>query len=104
MQTTITARHFEISDSLRERATAVLAKLETSAPRPVDAHIIFDLEGTTPTAEIRLHLSQGEVMVASGDGADHRTALDRSEEKLRSQLRRVTQRQHRARKSAPDEV
>ena len=104
MQTTITARHFEISDSLHERATAVLAKLETSAPRPIDAHVVVDIEGTTSTAEIRLHLSQGEVMVASGDGTDHRTALDRSEEKLRSQLRRVTQRQHRVRKSTPDDL
>ena len=64
MQTTITARHFEISDSLQERAAAVLAKLESTAPRPIDAHVVFDIEGATPTAEIRLHLSQGEMMVA----------------------------------------
>jgi ribosomal subunit interface protein len=104
MQTTITARHFEISDSLQERATAVLAKLESTAPRPIDAHVIFDIEGATSTAEIRLHLSQGEMMIATGEGTDHLTALDRSEEKLRSQLRRVTRRAHRERKPAPDQV
>ena len=104
MQTTITARHFEISDSLQERATAVLAKLESTAPRPIDAHIVFDVEGETSTAEIRLNLSQGETMVATGEGTDHRSALDRSEDKLRSQLRRITHRDHRERKPAPDQV
>ena len=104
MQTTITARHFEISESLHERATAVLEKLEQTAPRPIDAHIVFDVEGATQTAEIRLHLSQGEVMIATGQGSDHRTALDRSEEKLRSQLRRATQRSRRPRKPQPDEA
>ena len=98
------ARHFDISDSLQERATAVLAKLENTAPRPIDAHVVFDIEGETPTAEIRLHLSQGEMMVATGEGTDHRSALDRSEEKLRSQLRRVTQAPRRPRKPAPGEV
>ena len=104
MQTTITARHFEISDSLQERAATVLAKLESTAPRPIDAHIVFDLEGDTSTAEIRLHLSQGEMMIATGEGTDHRSALDRSEEKLRSQLRRVKHPAHRERKPAPDQV
>ena len=104
MQTTITARHFDMSESLQERAAIVLAKLESTAPRPIDAHIVFDVEGATSTAEIRLHLAQGELMVATGEGTDHRSALDRSEEKLRSQLRRVTHRAHRERNSAPDQV
>ena len=53
MQTTITARHFELSDSLRERADTIMARLESAAPRPVSNHIVFDSEGSTPSAYTR---------------------------------------------------
>ena len=104
MQTTVTARHFELSDSLRARANTIMERLEQAAPRPVSNHIVFDTEGPIARAEIRLHVSKGEVVVASGDGPDHRTALDRAEAKLRSQLRRVSERPRRVRKPAPDQV
>ncbi|MEE8361872.1 MAG: HPF/RaiA family ribosome-associated protein [Gemmatimonadales bacterium] len=104
METTITARHFEISDGLRQRADTIMARLENAAPRPVSNHIVFDVQGSTPSAEIRLHLSQGEVMVATGEGPDHRTALDRAEAKLISQLRKAVERPRRVRKPAPDQV
>jgi ribosomal subunit interface protein len=104
MQTTITARHFELSDSLRSRADTIMERLEHAAPRPVSNHIVFDTEGPVAKAEIRLHLAKGEVIVASGEGPDHRTALDRAEAKLRSQLRKVTERPRRVRKPAPDQV
>jgi len=104
METTITARHFEISDGLRQRADTIMARLASAAPRPVSNHLVFDVQGSTPSAEIRLHLSQGEVMVATGEGPDHRTALDRAEAKLRSQLRKAVERPRRVRKPAPDQV
>lgn len=104
METSITARHFEISDGLRQRADTIMARLESAAPRPVSNHLVFDVQGSTPSAEIRLHLSQGEVMVATGEGPDHRTALDRAEAKLRSQLRKAVERPRRVRKPAPDQV
>ena len=103
MQTTITARHFEISDGLRDRADAIMARLENTAPRPVSNHIVFYSEGSTPSAEIRLHLSKGEVMVATGEGPDHRTALDRAEAKLRNQLRKAVERPRRVRKPTMDQ-
>jgi ribosome-associated translation inhibitor RaiA len=40
---------------------------------------------------------RGEVLVAKGEGADHRTALDRAEEKLRRQVERASDRPRRAR-------
>ena len=104
MQTTITARHFELSDSLRERADTIMARLESAAPRPVSNHIVFDSEGSTPSAEIRLHLSQGEVIVATGEGPDHLTALDRAEAKLRSHLRKAVERPRRGREPTTDEA
>lgn len=88
MHTTITARHCQITDALRERAQEVCDRLARHASRPVDGSVIFDVERLEQTVELRIHVSQGDVYVATGAGPDHRTALDRAEERLRRQLER----------------
>ena len=98
MQTTITARHCEIPDALRERAAAVVDRVGSIASRAIEATVVFDEDGPSRTAEIRLHVARGEVLVATGDADDHRTALDRAEEKLRRQVEK-TARPRRARPS-----
>jgi hypothetical protein len=40
MQTTITARHCEISEALRERALTVVERLGNFATRPVEAELL----------------------------------------------------------------
>jgi ribosomal subunit interface protein len=102
MQTTITARHCEISDALRDRAVSVIERLETLASRPMESTVVFDTDGIELTVEIRLHLARGEVLVARGDGPDHRTALDRTEEKLRRQIERASERPRRSRSAQPN--
>jgi putative sigma-54 modulation protein len=99
MQTTITARHVEISDALRERALTVAERLGNLASRPIEATVVFDAEGMSQTAELRLHVARGEVLVAKGEAEDHRTALDRAEEKLRRQVERATAHPRRSRPS-----
>lgn len=91
MQTTITARHCEIPDALRERALTVIERLGNIARRPMEATVVFDADGLDRTAELRLHVARGEVLIAKGEGEDHRTALDRAEEKMRRQLEKVAQ-------------
>ena len=86
MQTTITARHCEVSDELRERARTVVERLGTLARRPIESTVVFDTQGGGHTVELRLHVARGELLVARGEGDDHRTALDRAEEKLRRQV------------------
>jgi len=102
MQPTITARHCTIADTLRDRAIAVVERLGSLAPRPVDSAVVFDTDGIQQTVEIRLHLPRGETLVARGEGADHRTALDRAEEKLRRQVERASDRPRRTRSAQPD--
>jgi ribosomal subunit interface protein len=101
MQTTITARHCEISDGLRERALAVVDRLGAIAPRAMESTVVFGSEGAQQTAELRLHVAGGEILVARGEGTDHRTALDRAEERLRRQLERASTRPRRSRPSEP---
>jgi ribosomal subunit interface protein len=101
MQTTITARHCEISDVLRERARSVVERLGALAHRPIESAIVFDIEGVLATAELRLHTSRGDVLVAHGEAGDHRTALDRAEQKLRRQLDKTGPRARRSRDIEP---
>jgi ribosomal subunit interface protein len=97
MQTTITVRHCEISDALRERAITVAERLGNMASRPMETAVVFDTDGIQQTVELRLHVARGEVLVARGEGGDHRTALDRAEEKLRRQVERASDRPRRSR-------
>jgi putative sigma-54 modulation protein len=99
MQTTITARHCEIPEGLREHAITVVARLGKVTPRPMEMTVVFDIDGLDQTAELRLHLAGGEILVARGEGADHRTALDRAEEKLRRLVERASERPRRTRVS-----
>ncbi|HTO74352.1 MAG TPA: HPF/RaiA family ribosome-associated protein [Gemmatimonadales bacterium] len=91
MLMTVTARHCEIAEDLRLRATQVLDRLDHVASRAVDGTVVFDMvdhkdSSARHTAEIRLHLSSGEVLIGHGESDDHRTALDQAEARLRHQL------------------
>ena len=101
MQTTITARHCEITDALRERARTVVERLGELARRPIETAVVFDTDGGRSTAELRLYVARGEPLVASGEADDHRTALDRAEEKLRRQLDKASPRSRRPRDAQP---
>jgi len=104
MQPTITARHCEISEALRERAVTVIQRLGNLVSRSLDSAVVFDTDGSRQTVEIRLHIPRGEVLVARGEGPDHRTALDRAEERLKRQLERASDRPRRARPAQSDNV
>jgi len=81
---------------------AGIQRLGNLASRSMESTIVFDTDGTQQIAEIRLHVPRGEVLVARGEAADHRTALDRAEERLRRQLERVADRPRRIRSVPTD--
>jgi ribosomal subunit interface protein len=88
MRTVITALHCEVPDALKERAEAIGERLGHLAPRGHECVIVFGVEGANSqaTAEVRLHVPRGKWLIGRGEDVDHRTALDRAEEKLRHQL------------------
>jgi ribosomal subunit interface protein len=90
MKTTISARHCELSDALRDRADEVCNRLAQLSPHALEATVVFDAGfdagAQVQTVEIRLHSRGRKVLVGVGEGVDHRTALDRAEEKLRPQI------------------
>jgi ribosomal subunit interface protein len=92
MRTTVTARHCDIPDELRERAEQVADKLAKAAHRPQRAEVVFDVDHGQKVAELMLHLARGQVQVASAEADDFRTALDRAAAKVRNQLDKKSKR------------
>ena len=88
MRIVITALHCDIPDALRERAEAIGERLGHLVPRGHECVIVFDVEAANSmaTCEVRLHVPRGKWLVARGEDVDHRSALDRAEEKLKHQL------------------
>ncbi len=101
MKVTVSARHCTITDTLRERARTVMQRLDQLTPFAQEGRVVFDNESLQQTAELRLRLSGGKVMIARAEAADHRTALDRAEAKLRRQLERPAAKPTRKRRSTP---
>jgi ribosome-associated translation inhibitor RaiA len=96
MRITITARHCEVPQELRDRARVLLERLRKVASRPHDGQAIFSDDHGTPTVELRLHTGRGTVHVGSAGAAHHRTALDRAAAKVRRQLDKATPARRRA--------
>lgn len=95
MKTTVTARHCEIPDELRERAIALIAKTAKKADRPHRAEIVFDEDHQQRVVELQLYLTRGQVKVCSAEAGDFSTALDRAVDKLSNQLDKSQQRPQR---------
>jgi len=105
MLTTISARHCEVTDNLRERAQAVSERLEKLSPHALEATVVFETEDHPQTykVEIRLRARRRKILIGIGEGTDHRTALDRAEEKLRPQLEKASRPRLRARRTSPQD-
>ena len=86
MKITVTARHCEIDDELRERALGLIERAAKLAWRPQRAELVFDNDHKKQIVEIHLYMPRNNVHVASAEASDFRTALDRVVEKLRNQL------------------
>jgi ribosome-associated translation inhibitor RaiA len=99
MPITITARHCELPDLLRERAHEIATRLELRVGRPSDVTVLFDIDAGVSTAELRLIAPGEEPVLAAGRGEDHRSALDQAEARLRRQLEKPGTRRLRSRKS-----
>jgi ribosomal subunit interface protein len=101
MKNTISVRHCEIPEELRDRADGVLTRVARHSVHALEGTAVFDQGPLHATVELRLHVRRGRVLVGIGEAPDHRTALDRAEEKLRRQLDRSSTEARQARRSSP---
>lgn len=100
MRVTVTARHCSPEPELRARIRTVMDRLAQHTPVAQGATVVLDAIAGRSTTEIRFRLSGGTVLVAASEADDHRTALDRSERKIRRQLERPVAKPSRRRTKA----
>lgn len=98
MRITVTTRHaLEVDPSLRLRARRMVERIGRIAGRALAATVVLDTGAGRAVAEIRLECAGERMVVATASAADHRSALDRVQGRVRRQLRRIQARPRRLR-------
>ncbi len=87
MKTEITTRHFELSDSLKERAEERLGRLQRYFDRILDARIVLSFDKNRYSAEAAI-TANGTPLISHAVGDSDKTALEQVLDKLETQVRR----------------
>lgn len=88
MQVIVSARHFDVTDELREVVESRFAKLVRYEPRVSRAEVTLLEEKNRCEVEASVSVDGGGPMHAHGEAEDFRTAVDRAVERLERQLKR----------------
>ncbi len=106
MKLDISARHFALTDAIRDYAEKRFAALEHLNPRITSAHVELDHDAHHSGKQylVKAHFAvPGEVVNAEVHSADLYEGIDLTSEKLATQLRKLHDRQS-ARRVDADEV
>ena len=85
---TLTVRHEEVTDALREYATRKIESLHLDYPRIVEAKAILDVHKNRHVAEIILFCANHITIEAHTEGKDMYVALDETIEKIARRMRK----------------
>ncbi|QDV90006.1 Ribosome hibernation promoting factor [Phycisphaerae bacterium RAS2] len=97
MQVTVSARHMEVSQKLREYAEEKAQKFPHFYDRVLSAEIVFDVEGIRHRCDIIVRGDHHTTFVAKEEHENPYAAFDAAEKDLERQLNRHKER-HRNRK------
>jgi ribosomal subunit interface protein len=89
LRVTITARHCNISDPLRERAEDQMQRLTKYHPRVTGADVVFTEVKRVRHVEVIISIDRAEPVIARADGGEFRSALDKVVDRLSRMLRRA---------------
>lgn len=87
MNTEVTTRHFELSDSLKQRTEERLNKLQRFFDRILDARVVVSFEKNRYDAEATL-IANGTPITSHATAESDRVALEQALDKLEVQIRR----------------
>lgn len=88
MRIQIVARHCEVPETVRARAQEQSERLNRFDPRLTGVEIIFDEEKHMKRVEAICTLDRLDPIVATGEGAEFRSALDQSLDRVGRMIRR----------------
>ena len=90
---TITGRHFDITDEIRNHAQEKTEKLPRYFDGVNQVEVIIEGNGSDPSVEVIARGEHGMVFVAKEGGKDTITCIDLAVHKLERQLRRKKEKQ-----------
>lgn len=98
MRITITERHCQVPSRVATRTESVVGGLNKYEERATAAEVIFTDEKHTKKAEVIVHIDGAPHVVAKGEGADFRSAIDQATDRIKRRLRdqREQRRDHQA--------
>ena len=85
---TVTVRHEQVTDALREHAERKIAGLHLDYPRIIEAKVILDVQKNRHIAEIILFCANHITIEAHTEGKDMYVALDETIEKIARRMRK----------------
>jgi len=89
MQTTVSGKHIDVGDALRQHVEDHLADSVTKYfDRPVDANVVFSRDGAFFKCDAQVHLSTGLTAKSEAQHSDIYAAFEQACAKIEKQLRR----------------
>ncbi len=85
---TVTVRHEQVTDALRDHATKKIESLHLDYPRIIEAKVILDVQKNRHIAEIILFCANHITIEAHTEGKDMYAALDETIEKIARRMRK----------------
>jgi len=93
MQVSVTGKHFDVGQSLRNHAVATTAVIvERYFGKATEAHVVFSRERHLVKAEISVHATRGLSVQSGGEAEDAYIAFDGAAERIDKRLRRQKRR------------
>lgn len=87
MQVSVTFRHMEASDSLRDYANDKIKRLEKYLQPPIEVHVILEVVKFMHRAEINLSAA-GVQLNAEETTSDMYAAIDKAQDKMERQVQK----------------
>lgn len=91
METRITARHFPLSEDLKEFTVQEVERLNKYFNNIIDCHFILDVEKYNQIAELNVKV-YGTVLTGKHKSSDIRTSIEKVVDKLERQLKKYNSR------------
>jgi putative sigma-54 modulation protein len=87
MQIRTTARHFDLTDDLKNFAEKQIEKLEKYFDHIIDSHLILDMEKSRMTAELKVKV-YGTVLSSKYRSFDMYDSVEKVIDKMEAQIRK----------------
>ncbi len=87
MQISVTARHFDLTDDLKEHAEDRLSRLSRFTEHLLRAHVVLEVEKHRHSAEVSVHARTGD-FVGKAESDDMWVSIDSACEKIERQIKK----------------